>query len=170
MSFVVAKRILDEEDDVVTLDPVFFIIDVPSDTDAKELKDVLEKSGEALYHCWNWREFRVISEEDWKAGKWSIDPEKWIEIQHDGDDNDPPWASGTTFDQMADSILDEHRISLRLPMGLYITLLDAASHKGVTLNSFCIGALASRVDYGEIEEFEKLRRKPGRPKKVQDSE
>jgi hypothetical protein len=39
------------------------------------------------------------------------------------------------------------------------------------LNAFCIKVLADKVDYGEkLGEFEAQRRKPGRPKKVQESE
>lgn len=78
-----------------------------------------------------------------------------------------------SYGALADSLKGEKRVTLRLPLGLHSCLVREA-YLGVhsSLNSFCIQALANAVNYdaGELKEFEAQRRKPGRPKKVQDSE
>lgn len=78
-----------------------------------------------------------------------------------------------SYAALIDNLRGEKRVTLRLPLGLHTSLIreaNAGSYR--SLNSFCIQMLAKAVDYdaGELEEFEALRRKPGRPKKVQDSE
>ena len=77
------------------------------------------------------------------------------------------------YSDLLDDLQGEKRITLRLPMELH-SLLARAAYEGVSssLNSFCIKTLAEAVEYDDskLEEFEAQRRKPGRPKKVQDSE
>ncbi len=77
-----------------------------------------------------------------------------------------------TYASLLDGSTGEKRITLRMPLGLHSALSREAYSRGyATLNSFCINFLANAVEYGElVEEFEAQRRKPGRPKKVQDSE
>lgn len=78
-----------------------------------------------------------------------------------------------SYGALIDSLRGEKRVTLRLPLGLHTSLIREANAGAYrSLNSFCIQALAESANYdaGELEEFESLRRKPGRPKKVQDSE
>lgn len=75
-----------------------------------------------------------------------------------------------TYSGLLDELKGEKRITLRLPMGLHSALGREAYSRGYgSLNSFCINVLAGAVEYSElVEDFETQRRKPGRPKKVQD--
>ena len=77
-----------------------------------------------------------------------------------------------TFSGLLDQLTGEKRITLRLPLGLHSALGREAYSRGYnSLNSFCINLLANAVNYEElVEDFEAMRRKPGRPKKVQDAE
>lgn len=77
-----------------------------------------------------------------------------------------------TYASLQDESTGEKRITLRMPLGLHSALSrEAYSRDYSSLNSFCINFLANAVEYGElVEEFEAAKRKPGRPKKVQDSE
>ena len=77
------------------------------------------------------------------------------------------------YSDLLDDLKGEKRVTLRLPLELHSLLASAAySEVSSSLNSFCIKKLAEAVDYDEskLEEFEAQRRKPGRPKKVQDAE
>ena len=77
------------------------------------------------------------------------------------------------YSDLLDDLQGEKRITLRLPLELH-SLLSRAAYRDASssLNSFCIHTLAEAVGYdaSKMEEFEALKRKPGRPKKVQDSE
>ena len=77
------------------------------------------------------------------------------------------------YNDFLDNLKGEKRITLRLPLELHALLANEA-YRSVysSLNSFCINTLAKAVNYDEenLERFESERRKPGRPKKVQDSE
>ena len=78
-----------------------------------------------------------------------------------------------SYGELIDSLRGEKRVTLRLPLGLHTSLVREANAGFYrSLNSFCIQKLAEAVNYdaGELEEFETSRRKPGRPKKVQDGE
>lgn len=76
------------------------------------------------------------------------------------------------YNDLLDDLQGEKRITLRLPLELH-SLLARAAYRDVSssLNSFCIHMLAEAVGYdaSKMEEFEAAKRKPGRPKKVQDS-
>lgn len=78
-----------------------------------------------------------------------------------------------SYSDLMDELKGEKRVTLRLPLELH-SLLASAAYAVVSssLNSFCIKKLAEAVEYDEakLEEFEGQRRKPGRPKKVQDGE
>ncbi len=77
------------------------------------------------------------------------------------------------YSDLLDDLQGEKRITLRLPLELHSLLVSAAyNNVSSSLNSFCIEKLAEAVEFdeGKLEEFEAQRRKPGRPKKVQDSE
>ena len=172
--FIIARRELDEEDDRVTLFPVYLIVGVPEDTEDSEMKEILEKTGE--YDPAMWREFRVVRSDQWESrGNWTIqiddiqdwainlrDEEHLLECVHQ------PALHGTTYDELVGRFSSEKRITLRLPWTMHVALNRAAKHQ--TLNSFCIEKLADAIGYQELNEFEAQRRKPGRPKKVQDSE
>lgn len=177
--FIIAKRELDEEEDCVTLIPVYLVISAPEETGMSEMKEILEKAGE--YDPSMWREHRVIPSSQWENQKnwtphldhihnWAVDlieEEQLFYCTH------APAAHGTTYDELVSRFYDEKRITLRLPWSLHIALNRAAGD--MTLNSYCIKTLANAVGYGDlVEEFEAQReaqrRKPGRPKKVQDSE
>jgi hypothetical protein len=166
--FIVALRLLDEDEDVVILQPEFLITGAPEDLDAKEMRDVLEKTGE--YEASSWREYRVVPQKEWN------DVEKWINHETPyawaselfGPGYNPPFEQWTTYSELVQRISDEKRVTLRLPIGLHVSLSRAA--KDMTLNAFCIKTLADAVGYTDLPEFEAQRRKPGRPKKVQDSE
>ncbi len=173
--FIIARRELDEEDDRVTLIPVYLIVGAPEDTEVSEMKEILEKAGE--YEPAMWREFRVVPNDQWEdRDNWTIqidhiqdwavnlrNAERLLECVHE------PAPHGTTYDELVGRLNLEKRITLRLPWTLHVALSRAAGN--MTLNSFCIKTLADSVGYkDEVEEFEALRRKPGRPKKVQDSE
>ena len=77
------------------------------------------------------------------------------------------------YSDLLDDLQGEKRITLRLPLELHSLLSGAAySNASASLNSFCINTLAEAVGYeaSKMEEFEASKRKPGRPKKVHDSE
>ncbi len=173
--FIIAQRELDDEDDRVTLLPVYLILGAPEDTDVSEMKEILEKTGE--YDSTMWRGFRVVPSDHWSdhddwtfhidhIEDWAVglrDEEHLLECVHE------PAPHGTTYDEIVGRFNLEKRITLRLPWSLHVALSRAAGD--MTLNSFCIKTLADTVGYKEeVEEFEAQRRKPGRPKKVQDSE
>ena len=77
------------------------------------------------------------------------------------------------YSDLLDDLQGEKRITLRLPLELH-SLLSSAAYRDASssLNSFCINTLAEAVGYeaSKMEEFEASKRKPGRPKKVQDKE
>ena len=177
--FIIARRQLDEDYDRVTLLPVYLIVGAPEDTEVSEMKEILEKAGE--YEPTMWREFRVLSNDQWEEQEnWTYDAhhildwaitlrheERLLECVHE------PALHGTTYDELVGRLNLEKRITLRLPWTLHVALSRASGDR--TLNSFCIKTLADAVGYKEeVEQFEALReaqrRKPGRPKKVQDSE
>lgn len=174
--FIIARRLLDEDEDIVTLKPVYIIAGAPEDTEVAEIKEILEKSGD--YNANSWREYRVIPDNQWEAEtKWAYevdgDIRAWaIELCNEegvASCVHEPGRHGTTYDELTGRFYDEKRITLRLPWGLHVALSRAAN--GTSLNSFCIGTLAASVGYSDmVDEFEAQRRKPGRPKKVQDSE
>jgi len=177
--FIIARRQLDADHDIVTLIPIYLIVAAPEDTDVNEMKSILEKAGE--YESSMWREHRVIPSDQWDAQEnWNhnIDHiEDWAITLRDEEDLyncvHEPAPHGTTFDELVGRFYDEKRITLRLPWSLHVALNRAKGE--FTLNTFCIKVLGEAVGFGElVEEFEAQReaqrRKPGRPKKVQESE
>ena len=173
--FIIARRELDEEDDKVTLVPVYLIVGAPEDTEVSEMKGILEKAGE--YEPAMWREFRVVPNDEWEhKDNWSIqidDVQDWAvnlrDEEHLLERVHEPAPHGTTYDELVGRFYSEKRITLRLPWALHVALSRASGN--MTLNSFCIKTLADAVGYKEeVEQFEAQRRKPGRPKKVQDAE
>lgn len=166
--FIVASRSIAEDDDIVILQPEFLITDAPEDIDAKEMRRILEKTGQ--YEASQWREFRVVPQSEWgDAQKWvnGETPEQWVS-DHNNAGMTPPYGLWTTYSELVQRISDEKRVTLRLPLGLHSSLSYAAGD--MTLNAFCINTLADAVGYTGLSDFEAQRRKPGRPKKVQDSE
>lgn len=180
--FIIAQRRLHAEVDFVQLIPHFLIVAAPEDTSVSEMKDILEKTGE--YDASKWHEYKVVPSDQWddidnwyipnqssdKVDYWAIkirDEEDILNCLHE------PASHGTTYDELIGRFNDEKRITLRLPWSLHVALSRAST--GTTLNSFCIQTLADAVGSTElVKEFEvqreAQRRKPGRPKKVQDSE
>jgi hypothetical protein len=77
-----------------------------------------------------------------------------------------------SYADLEDYVTGEKRITLRLPRGLHSRLARAANdiNAPISLNSFCIQALAEAVGYDDLVEFEAQKRKPGRPRKTQDTE
>ena len=172
--FIIARRELDEEDDFVRLTPIFLIVGVPEDTDTNEMKSILEKTGQ--YDSAEWRNYRVLPHATWEDQEnWNIknasrdDIMDWAITVRDDEDLlncvHEPAVHGTTFDELVGRFTDEKRITLRLPWTMHVALSRAAQHQ--TLNSFCIEKLAEAIGYKELNEFEASRRKPGRPKKVE---
>ena len=173
--FIIARRELDEEDDRVTLIPVYLIVGAPEDTEVSEMKEILERAGE--YAPAMWREFRVVPNDEWgRKDNWTAqidDVQDWAislrDEEHLLEHVHEPAPHGTTYDELVGRLNLEKRITLRLPWTLHVALSRAAGN--MTLNSFCIKTLADAVGYKEeVKEFEAQRRKPGRPKKVQDGE
>lgn len=180
--FLIAHRILDEEDDVVLLEPVFLLADAPEDMEVSEVKDLFEKTGSTNEFTDDystpapdkvWREYKVVPEEEWASSRWNPDAEDGLTFAM-GNYDISALTSGrgssrvALYDYLARRVSDEKRITLRLPFGLHVALARVA--KDMTLNSFCVKTLADAVGYSDLPEFEAQRRKPGRPKKVQDSE
>jgi len=171
--FIIARREMEEDVDTITLMPLFLVVGAPDNTDVNEMKNILERSGE--YDSTMWREYRVIPDGEWETQEtWnhSIDHiTDWAVTLRDKEDLlgcvHQSSAHGTTYDELVSRFHDEKRITLRLPWAMHVALNRAA--KDQTLNSFCVEKLAEAIGYQELEEFESLRRKPGRPKKMQDS-
>ncbi len=169
---IVAQRELDKDEDVVTLTPVYLVADAPDDVTAQEVKDVLQKCGEAEYHGWNWRDFTVVLEEKTKGRNWTVSPiEEWVgdnykDIHEDiGMGSDGNVGAAAPYDYLVDLSYDEVRVSLRLPKGLHSALKRAAGE--MPLNSYCLAVLAKEVGETElVAKFEADRPKPGRPKKA----
>ena len=162
-NYLVVRREYDDNDDVIDTHPEMRITSVPPDTPIKQMKEILTQSG----HSYQWGLYTVLLEEDWYPRKEMMD---FAEVEER--------AKRLTFyeigmeiisyDDLLDRLNEEKRVTLRLPVGLHFALSRAA--EDVTLNAFCIKTLANAVGYTDLHEFELQRRKPGRPKKVQDSE
>ena len=161
--YLVVRREYDDNDDIVDTHPEMRIASVPTNTSAKQIKEILIQSG----HNFQWGLYTVLAEEDWYPKKEMIDFEevgeraKRLTFYEIGMDV-------ISYDDLLDKLNDEKRVTLRLPVGLHFALSRAAGD--MTLNAYCIKTLADAVGYTDLSEFEAQRRKPGRPKKVQVSE
>ncbi len=139
------------------------VTDVPVGTTLKQIKEVLTQSG----HTYQWGLYTVLPEEEWYPLKDMIDPREYGEraerllFYEIGMDV-------ISYEELLDKLNDEKRVTLRLPVGLHFALSRASGD--MTLNAYCTKTLADAVGYGDLPEFEAQRRKPGRPKKVQDGE
>lgn len=78
-----------------------------------------------------------------------------------------------SYADLVDHLAGEKRITLRLPRALHSRLVqrafDSVAPPG-QLNTYCLRTLAEAVGYEDLVDFEAQKRKPGRPKKVQDAE
>ena len=158
--YLVVRREYDDNDEVINTMPEMRITDIPEGTTLKLLKDVLIQAG----YSYQWGIHTMLPEEEWHPIKNSMDPEEVGDRQILLD-----WCrEDISYDDLLDKLNDEKRVTLRLPVGLHFALSRAAGD--MTLNAYCTKTLADAVGYSDLPEFEAQRRKPGRPKKVQDGE
>lgn len=159
--FLVVRRIFNEADEVEEVEPELTIKNVPQGISSRQLKLLLEQTGQE----YQWGLYTIVDKDDWvKLGDLSEAPDhietRLIILQR---------IEELDYEELLDRVNNEKRITLRLPVGLHVAL--SRSTGGMTLNSYCIRVLADAVGYSrKLEEFEKKRNKPGRPKKVQDGE
>lgn len=163
-NYLVVRREYDDNDNVVDTHPEMRITSIPKGRTIKQIKDILTQAG----HNFQCGFYTVLAEENWYPIKDMVEEREYGErstrlLFYE------PGMDVISYDELLDKLNDEKRITLRLPNALHYALSQAA--RKITLNSYCIKILSDAVGYGErLEEFEAQRRKPGRPKKVQDSE
>ena len=171
-NWLVVERIYDDEDAIIKTEPRQRIKNVPDGVTIKALKDLLDETGHSQYR---WGLHTVEPETEWNSEAIG-DYEHYGQEIRDADLQQMSFlAADLDYEELVDKRNDEKRITLRLPNSLHYALSQAAVAVKVTLNSYCIKVLADEVGYGDkLEDFEAHReanrRKPGRPKKVQDSE
>jgi hypothetical protein len=159
--FLVVQRMFNDADEVEDTFPWLWIKDVPHGIGIKQIKEVLEQAG----FSYQWGLYTIVPEEEWMPIDSPFDQSDELALRTDRLN----LTREVNYEELLDMLNDEKRVTLRLPVGLHVALAKEA--KDMTLNSFCLKVLADAVGYGErLEEFEAQRRKPGRPKKDQDSE
>jgi len=164
-NLLIVERIYDDCDEEVDTKPVRRIANAPVGLPIKDLKSLLDQTG---YSNYRWGLNTIEREEDWHCEALSGYPED-RGLRNDDLNDMSAEAYDLEYEELVDRLNGEKRITLRLPNALHYALAQAAGKE--TLNSYCIKLFADAVDYGDkLDDFEKKRNKPGRPKKVQDAE
>lgn len=164
-NMLIVERIYNDCDEEIDTKPIRRITNAPVGLPIKDLKSVLDQTGCSSYR---WGLNTIEREEDWHS--------EAIDFYADGAEmrlqqleDMSVYALDLDYEELLDGLNNEKRITLRLPNALHYALSQEAGE--ATLNSYCIKLFAEAVGYGnKLDDFEKKRNKPGRPKKVQNSE